>query len=316
MPAATPLVLTYPDDDLYGRLADLRAQYADKLQFVPWQMEEPLAADIAEKVNVVLIGHYWGGPNWELLKQLPNLIMVQLPSAGFEHAIGHIPPGVTLCNGRGIPSSGTAELTLALILASQRGLTAAMDAQRAEVWATPYLNGLADRRVLVIGAGSVAQAIIARLAPFEVDITVVARTARTLADGQIVHAISELPELLPKAEIVILAVPYDDSTHHLINRKTLAVLPDNALVVNVARGKVVDTDALVAELQAGRLRAALDVTDPEPLPPGHPLWHAPNTIIIAHQGSHTDATFPRTAALYGRQLLHLLHDEPLENVVT
>ena len=316
MPESKPLVVTYPDDDLYGRLADLRARYVDRIEFIPWGMEKPLPADLAQQVKVVLVGHYWGGRDWSLLNQFPNLKVVQLPSAGFEHAAPHVPPGVTLCNGRGVPSTGTAELTLAMVLAAQRGMGAAVDAQRREHWHAPFLTGLADRRVLVVGAGSVADAIIKRLEPFEVDLTVVARTARTSEDGRRIHGISELPQLLPQAEIVIIAVPHDASTHQLFDHEMLAALPDNALVVNVARGKVVHTDALVAELASGRLRAALDVTDPEPLPPGHPLWRTPNTIIIAHQGSHTDATYPRYANLVRRQLIHLLNDEPLENVIS
>jgi phosphoglycerate dehydrogenase-like enzyme len=149
-----------------------------------------------------------------------------------------------------------------------------------------------------------------RLRPFEVEISVVASTARPD-----VHGIGELPALLPQADIVVLTVPYSASTHHLLDAERLALLPDQALVVNVARGRVVDTQALLAELNNGRLRAALDVTDPEPLPPEHPLWRAPNTIITAHQGGNSDATYPRVAALLRRQLEHLLAGEPLDNVV-
>lgn len=301
------LTVTVPDTDLFQRLADLN----DRVELVVWDLVDPLPTDIAERVELVQIGHYWVQPQrWRRLFELPRLRYVQLPSAGYEHALPLIPAYATVCNGRGVHSAGTAELAIGLMLASQRGLVEAIDAQRAEQWHSPELSSLADRRVLVIGAGSVAQAVAARLRPFEVDLTMVGRSAR---DG--VHAVAELPELLGSAEIVVVTVPYSEQTHHLLDARALAALPDGALVVNVARGLVVDTDALLAELRSGRLRAALDVTDPEPLPPGHELWHAPHTIITAHQGANTTATYPRVAALLRRQLEHALAGEPLDNVV-
>lgn len=301
------LTITVPDEDLLTRLSDLRG----RVEFVLWDLLTPLSAAVAERVSVVQIGHYWTRPErWRRLFDVPHLRYVLLPSAGFEHAIPRIPDRVTLCNGRGVHSSGTAELAMALILASQRGLPEAMDAQREGRWSTPELPSLADRRVLLIGAGSVAAAVRSRLEPFEVAITQVARTARA---G--VHGIDELPALLPDAQIVVLAVPGSASTHHLLDGPALAALPDHALVVNVARGSVVDQDALLAELLSGRLRAALDVTDPEPLPSDHPLWRAPHTLITAHQGGNSTATYPRVAALLRRQLEHLLAGEEPDNVV-
>ncbi len=301
------LTVTVPDTDLLDRLQDL----SGRVELVLWDLLSPLPAEVAERVSMVQIGHYWVKPDrWRRLAEVPNLRYVQLPSAGFDHALPLIPPGVTLCNGRGVHSTGTAELAVALILAAQRGLAAALEAQREGRWFNPELPSLADRRVLVVGAGSVAQAVIERLRPFEVEITVVGRTARP---G--VHGIDELGGLLGQADIVVLTVPYSPQTHQLLDAERLAALPDGALVVNVARGRVVDTEALLAELTSGRLRAALDVTDPEPLPADHPLWHAPNTIITAHQGGNSDATYPRVAALLRRQLEHLLAGEPLDNVV-
>ncbi|SER97562.1 Phosphoglycerate dehydrogenase [Propionibacterium cyclohexanicum] len=301
------LTVTVPDPDLFHRLADMR----DRVNLIQWDLLNPLPDELAHQVNAVQIGHYWTTPDrWQALKQLPGLKYVLLPSAGFEHALPLTPPGVTICNGRGVHSGETAELAMALILVAQRELADAFDAQRKENWLFTQTRSLADQRVLVIGAGSVARALVERLRPFEVEITEVARTARP---G--VHAIGELPELLPDADIVVLTVPYSPSTHHLLDAVALAALPDNALVVNVARGRVVDTEALLTELTNGRLRAALDVTDPEPLPAGHQLWHAPNTIITAHQGGNTPATFPRVAALLRRQIDHLLAGEEPENVV-
>jgi len=217
--------------------------------------------------------------------------------------------------------------------------------QTSQEWAntqhTHRFPSLADRRVLIIGAGSVAKALVRRLAPFEVEIKVVGRTARidselaeldtfwnvsaadlvndpfaatSKIDPQ-VHAINELPELLPNTDIVVLVVPSDPSTQHLIGKAEVAALPDGALVVNVARGSVIDTDALLPELERGRLRAGLDVTDPEPLPAGHPLWSAPNTLITPHMGGNTTAADARFAVLVQRQITHLLNGEPLENPV-
>lgn len=176
------------------------------------------------------------------------------------------------------------------------------------------LHSLADRRVVVVGAGSVGAAVVARLRPFEVEVVQVGRRARDTADGH-VHAVTELPDLVADADVVVLVVPLDASTHHLVDADLLARMKDGALLVNLARGKVVDTDALLAELDSGRLRAALDVTDPEPLPPDHPLWHAPNVLITAHQGGNTDATEPRVAAVVRRMIEDLLAGREPQNVV-
>ncbi len=305
------LTVTVPTPDLADRLADL----ADRVRLVVWDLVEPLDPATAEQVEIVVVPHYFARPGgFDVLRTLPNLRLVQLPSAGFEHAVKHMPPGIAVANGRGVHSSATAELTLALTLASQRGLVDAVRAMDQGRWHNPFGTSLADRRVLVVGAGSVSDAIVARFRPFEVEITRVARTARETPDGP-VHAVSELPDLVADADVLVLAVPLDHSTYHLVDAALLARMKDGALLVNVARGKVVDTDALLAELTAGRLRAALDVTDPEPLPPDHALWHAPNVLITAHQGGNTDAMFSRIAALIRRQLETVLSGAEPVNVV-
>ncbi|OZB50744.1 MAG: dihydrofolate reductase [Cellulomonas sp. 14-74-6] len=305
------LTVTVPSQDLLGRLADL----ADRVRLVRWDLAAPLDPDVAPDVDVVVVPHYFVRPGgFAVLRGLPRLRLVQLPSAGFEHALPHMPAGITLCNGRGVHSTGTAELALALTLAMQRGLPDAVAAQAEGRWSSPMLHSLADRRVVVVGAGSVGAAVVARLRPFEVDVVQVGRRARDTADGH-VHAVTELPDLVAEADIVILVVPLDASTHHLVDADLLARMKDGALLVNLARGKVVDTDALLAELRARRLRAALDVTDPEPLPPDHPLWHAPNLLITAHQGGNTDATEPRVAAVVRRMLEDLLTGREPQNVV-
>ena len=305
------LTVTVPTPDLLDRLADL----TDRVRLVHWDLSTPLPDELAAQVDIVVIPHYFVRPGgWAVLGTLPNLRLVQLPSAGFEHALPLVPKGVTVCNGRGIHSAGTAEMALALTLAMQRGLVDAVRAMADCRWHNPFLPSLADRRVLVVGAGSVADAVLARLRPFEVEVTRVGRTARDTADGP-VHGVDELPALVADADVVILAVPLDESTYHLVDAELLARMKDGTLLVNVARGRVVDTDALLTELQAGRLRAALDVTDPEPLPADHPLWRAPNLLVTAHQGGNVDAAYPRTAALVRRQLETLLAGGDPVNVV-
>jgi phosphoglycerate dehydrogenase-like enzyme len=305
------LTVTVPTPDLVERLADL----ADRVRLIEWDLSSPLTEDVAALVEMVVIPHYFVRPGgFDVLRTLPRLRLVQLPSAGFEHAVPHVPAGVTVCNGRGVHSTGTAELALALVLAMQRGLVGSVRAMASGEWHNPFGPSLADRRVLVVGAGSVADAVVARLLPFEVTVTRVARTARDTPQGR-VHGVDELPDLVPEADVVVLTVPLDETTYHLVDADLLARMGDGTLLVNVARGKVVDTDALLAELRAGRLCAALDVTDPEPLPPDHPLWHAPNVLVTAHQGGNTDATFPSLAALVRRQLETLLAGGEPINVV-
>lgn len=305
------LTVTVPGRDLHERLADL----AGRVELVRWDLDGPLDEATAARVDLVVIPHYFVQPRgFDLLRSLPRLSVLQLPSAGYEHALPHVPAGVTLCNGRGVHDSGTAELALALTLAAQRGIPDAVRAQDEGAWRNPFGPSLADRRVVLVGAGSVGSAIARRFGPFEVDLVRVGRTARDDEHGH-VHGVDELPVLVQDADVLVLVVPLTQQSRHLVDAALLARMKPGALLVNVGRGGLVDTDALVTALQDGRVRAALDVTDPEPLPNGHPLWHAPNVLITAHQGGNTDATFPRVAALVRRQLEHLLAGEPLENLV-
>jgi len=311
-----PFVVTIPNDDLYQRLQSQEAHWDGRIKMIPWAMHEPLPKEIAEQVDMVVIGHYWEGKSdWTLLKELPNLKIVQLPSAGFEHALPHIPQGVVLCNGRGVHSAETAELAVGLVIAMQRGIAAARDDQQKHEWNFAHYQSLADRRVLIVGNGSVGQAVAKRLAPFEVELTYVNRDGGVNPDGTVIHPTKDLKQLAGNAEIMILTVPLNDETYHLINDEILQALPDDALVVNVARGRVVDQQALLKHLYSGRIRAALDVTTPEPLPKDDPLWDAPNVLITPHQGGNTDATYPRFGALVKRQLNHIINHQPLENIV-
>jgi phosphoglycerate dehydrogenase-like enzyme len=222
-----------------------------------------------------------------------------------------LPEGVTLCNARGVHDASTAELAVGLALASLRGLPGYVRAADRGEWAHDTLPSLADRRVLIVGYGSVGTAVEARLAGFECEVRRVARRAR---DG--VEPFAALPSLLPWAEVVILTVPMTDETRGLADARFLAAMPDGALLVNVSRGPVVVTGDLLAECVAGRLSAALDVTDPEPLPADHPLWTCPGVVISPHVGGDTTAFLPRARRLVAEQLRRYRAGEPLANVIT
>ncbi|MFE0650535.1 2-hydroxyacid dehydrogenase [Streptomyces sp. NPDC059534] len=252
------------------------------------------------------------------LAAMTSLRAVQTLSAGIDHVtpgIGSLRPGVALCNAKGVHEASTAELTLALILASLRGIPGFVRGQDAEEWRAGFYPALADRSVLIVGYGSIGSAIEDRLAPFEcARVTRVARSARTTERGP-VHALTELPALLPEADVVVLSTPLTPATRHLADAGFLARMKDGALLVNVARGPVVDTAALLKEVESGRITAALDVTDPEPLPAGHPLWHAPGVLISPHVGGSTSAFMPRAKRLIAGQLRRFAAGEELANVL-
>jgi phosphoglycerate dehydrogenase-like enzyme len=246
-----------------------------------------------------------------LIPRMSSLKLVQTMTAGVEHVRPHVPQGVLLCNGRGIHDASTAELAMTLMLSSLRGVSGFVRAQDAGVWAHGTRPALADSTVLVVGYGAIGEAVERRLAGFEVEVVRVARSSR---DG--VHAYGELPDLLPGADVVVLVVPLTDLTRRMVDAAFLARMKDGALLVNVARGAVVDTDALVAALRSGRISAALDVTDPEPLPHGHPLWGCPNLLVTPHVGGASTAMEPRAYRLVRDQLARFAAGEPLANVMT
>ena len=283
-----------------------------------WNGEENFPADPADCVYYVVP---YMKPAEVVLRPVPQLSsveVVQTLSAGtdaVEPGVKHLRSGVRLCNARGVHEASTAELALTLILASLRGVPGFVRAQDRGEWRGGFRPALADRNVLVVGYGSIGSAIEDRLVPFEVArVARVARSERTTARGP-VHPLTELSSLLPEADVVILSTPLTETTRHLVDADFLAHMKDGALLVNVARGPVVDTKALLAELESGRLTAALDVTDPEPLPPGHPLWHAPGVLISPHVGGPTSAFLPRAKRLLVDQLHRFVNREPLRNVI-
>jgi phosphoglycerate dehydrogenase-like enzyme len=218
---------------------------------------------------------------------------------------------VVLCNGRGIHDTSTAELAVTLVLASLRGVPGFVRDQDRHRWRTGWHPALADKRVVIVGYGAVGAAVERRLLPFEVEIVRVARSAR---DG--VHAITELPALLPEADVVVLVVPLTEETRGLVDARFLGALKDGALLVNVARGAVVDTAALVDALHTGRLHYATDVAEEEPLPEDHPLWDAPNLLVSPHVGGASSAMWPRAHRLVRDQLRRYAAGEDLVNVMS
>ncbi len=288
-----PHLVTVPQPDL---LAPLRApDGVEAVEVVLWDMRQPLGRE--DEVSVVVLPQF-GGYDPSRLADLPRLRLVQTLSAGFEHVRPHLPDGVALANAVGVHDASTSELAVALMLASLRGIPDYVTAQAAHEWRQDRRRSLADRRVLVVGYGGIGRAVAARLLPFETEVTAVASRARDAGpDGLAVHGVDELPALLPHHDVVVLTVPLTEGTRGLVDAAFLAAMPDGALLVNVARGGVVDTGALLAELTTGRLLAALDVTDPEPLPAGHPLWSAPGVLISPHVGGGTTAFEPRAVAM-------------------
>lgn len=253
--------------------------------------------------------------------------------AGTEWIPGAMGPHVTICNARGAHNIATAEWTLAAILATFKYLPLFLDVQQSGLWKRRFeasahyvrISGnpheiyppvmqeeLTGKSVLLVGYGSIGKEIERMLAPFRVALTRVARTARTEPP---VHAVMELDALLPGAEVVILILPATAESHKLIGARQLALMRQGALLVNAARGPVVDTDALVEALQSGRIRAALDVTDPEPLPEGHPLWSCPNLILTPHVGGSSPRFAERALHIAADELRRYLAGEPLHNVV-
>ncbi|MDO5081372.1 NAD(P)-dependent oxidoreductase [Buchananella hordeovulneris] len=298
------MLITLPDPDLVAALHARLEAAALGLTLAVWDWNEPVRTVLgaaADDVVCTVLPYFRPAPQWRTLTDLPNLRLVQAQSAGYDNLLHILPAGVALANARGVHDASTAELALALILAAQRDLPRLA---RARSWQPAPTRALADSRVLLVGVGAIGEAIRRRLAPFEVNLTRVGRRARSDEHGPI-HAVSELPQLLPHADIVVLIVPLTTQTRGLLGAAELALLPDDALVVNVARGPVVDTAALTAQVLEGRLRLAADVFDPEPLPADHPLWQADGALLTPHIGGHSAAMRPRIVALLAAQLQRL-----------
>ena len=239
-----------------------------------------------------------------------RLRVIQTLSAGVDWLVGRVPEQVTVCNARGVYDTPLAEWIVGAILAVERGLALARDAQARREWAPFEPSELAGRRVAILGYGSIGSTVARRLMPFEVDVVGVARTARDDAVG-----LADLDGILPTAEVLVDLLPLTGETAGFLDARRLALLPDGALVVNAGRGKTLDTTALLVELERGRLRAALDVTDPEPLPTDHPLWGLPNVLITPHIAGDSPQATVRAFELAGDQIRRFAAGEPLRNQV-
>jgi phosphoglycerate dehydrogenase-like enzyme len=263
---------------------------------IPYEPGEPWPSEHVD-ATVVVVGYEHAPATGARFGELPRLRLVQTLNAGYEQWLPLVPRGVMLSNGRGAHGGSSAEWVVAALLAIYRELETFGMHQSEGVWRPKDTDTLIGKRVVVLGAGDLAVNLAARLTPFETEVTLVGRQARP---G--VRALTDIDGLLPSADVVVAMLPGDQSTHRLIDAEFLAKLRDGAVVVNAGRGGTVDTEALLAELTSGRLRAALDVTDPEPLPKGHPLWSAPGLLLTPHVAGSTVGAWERAWAVALRQI--------------
>ncbi|GAA1704287.1 2-hydroxyacid dehydrogenase [Microbacterium sediminicola] len=306
-----PLVVTVPSATLLDDLTPA----PEGVEILEWDMRDP-----APRARLdIVVPPYMRGPR--VLKALAGLDvgLVQGQSIGFDGIAENLPAGNVFANAASVHEASTAELAVALTLAAQRELPRFVRAQDAARWDGPGPSGvsvesLADRRVLLVGFGGVGKGIAVRLAGFEAEVTAVASRGR-VEEGIQVHAMSDIQSLLPAAEIVILSLPATAETVGIVDDAFLSALPDGALIVNVGRGPLVDTAALIDHVTRGRIRAALDVMVPEPLPSDHALWTLPGVILTPHVGGASSAMRPRIAKLVCTQIERMRAGEEPLNVV-
>jgi phosphoglycerate dehydrogenase-like enzyme len=298
-----------PDADTAAALADLKS-IDPELRILVWDSVGPMPDGI-DQVEFYVPPYVGRVTSAEDLGRMPALKVLQVLTAGVERWLPMVGEGVIICNGRGIHGAGTAELALAGILNHLRELPRFAAAQQRAEWDSEFTAGLRGRRVLILGAGDIGTHLAAALEVFGAKVTLVARRPR---DG--IRGMDELSELLPTSQIVTIALPNTPETSGLVDAKFLAAMPDGALLVNVARGPLVVTEALLVELSAQRLYAFLDVFETEPLPSDHPLWRAPNVVMTPHIGGGSVGWERVATELVVDQVRHFLRGEPLANVVS
>lgn len=301
--------VSFPEPQLLADLSPL----PEGLRGVVWDMKDEPGEELGA-IDGVILPYIDAGAVLGSLAKVPDLKFVQAQSTGYDGVCEAAGQGAAVANASGVHAAATAELAVGLILAKLRGIDQAVKDQQIESWKPQRRQSLADRKILLLGIGGIGKELARRLEPFEVTVTRVGSSARTDADGQ-VHGPEELVELAAGHDILVSVLPLNDKTHHLVGRDVLAALPHGALVVNVGRGAVVDTDSLTREVVSGRLQCALDVVDPEPLPAGHLLWSAENALITPHIGGNASAFEPRILKLLKRQLEALAAGEPPANLV-
>ncbi|HUH53404.1 MAG TPA: 2-hydroxyacid dehydrogenase [Microbacteriaceae bacterium] len=305
------IVVSVAEESLFNELKNL-----PEIDVLMWDMTGP--APVPE-IDIVVPPYMDGEAPLAQLAGV-QVKLVQWQSIGYDGVEEHLPNGIPFANARTVHETSTAELAVGLAIAAQRGIPEAVEAKTRRAWEPVFRPSLADRKILLLGYGGVSKAIEARLQPFETEITRVASVARAERNSEgktvHVHGISEVANLIGDAEIVIVGLPLNETTAGLIDATMLARLQNDALLINVGRGAVVDTAALVKELESGRIRAALDVVDPEPLPSDHPLWGCENLLLMPHVGGDTSAMLPRIVALIKKQVQNLIDGEPFENLVS
>lgn len=299
------LRVSLPDRNLMEALGP-----AAGVELFLWDLTGPAPAEQFDMV----VPPYMGTAGALAALESVEVGLVQSQSIGYDGVAAVLPAGCRFANAAGVHETSTAELAVGMMIASQRGIPDFVRNAATGTWDNSPRPSLADRRVLLVGYGGVGKAIEARLLPFETEVTRLASRGRADERGRI-HGLEVLFDQLPLHDIVVVSVPLSEQTRHLVDGRFLAAMADGALLVNVARGPVADTEALLRETTSGRLRAALDVTDPEPLPREHPLWTVPGVLITPHVGGASTAMLPRMARLVRRQI-ELLQDgqEPV-NVV-
>ena len=270
----------------------------------------PLDASDLSKIEFFVPSYMGGATALAYAAKMPNLKVLQMPNAGYDDALAYVRPGLTLCNASGVHDASTAELAVGLALGSRRGFPEFIRDQVAGTWNHRRFTSLSDSKIGVIGFGSIGKQVAKNLSGFDVSVTSFSKSGR---DGSV--KIDELDKHLPTFDIVILILPLTNESRHMFNKERLSKMKDGALIVNVARGPIIDTEALLAELNSGRLHAALDVTDPEPLPAGHPLWSAKNLLLVPHVGGNSTAFEPRCRKLVESQLKLMVEGKPLNNIV-
>lgn len=279
------------------------------LRHLPTNGVTPDPADL-EKITFYVPAYMYGAAALTPIASMSSLQVIQSPNAGVDDVIPLRPKGVVLCNAAGVHDASTAELAVGLAIASRRGFNSFAQNQSKGIWLHASNASLTDSKVAIVGHGNIGKTIVKALSGFEVDVTSFSKSGK---DGAL--TIDYFDRLLPTFDVIILIVPLNDQTRHFMNAKSLSRMKDGSSLINVARGAIVDSDALVSELNSGRISCALDVTDPEPLPVGHPLWSTPNTIITPHVGGDSKAFEPRGRTLVEAQLSRFAAGQPLINVV-
>ncbi|MET4783221.1 NAD(P)-dependent oxidoreductase [Glaciihabitans sp. UYNi722] len=301
------ITVALPDATTLKRLSPA----PEGVDFVVWTTDEP---PLEAPIDLLLLPY---SVSSDALPKLADstVSVVQSQALGFNGVADALPPGIAYCNAVGVHEGPTAELAVALILSAQRGLDVMARTQPSGRWQRDWYPGLVGCSVLIIGVGGVGGAIARRLAPFEASITRAARTARTDEAGDI-HSMDDLPELLAAADIVVIGVPLTAETTHLVDAEFLDLMRPGALLVNVSRGPIVDTEALTDRVRTGAVRAALDVVDPEPLPADHPLWTLPGSTLTPHIGGNVSSMPTRIDPIVREQISRLRNGlSPLNIVV-